>query len=394
MGKRLTVVGLMSGTSADAIDAVLVRTDGQTAPQLLASLEYPYPEAIRTEIFALYTRGIDEIERVGQLDRQIGEQFAQAALAVIAKGGLQPQQVDLIGSHGQTIRHRPPLFTLQIGSGFAISALTGITTVADFRPADLLRGGQGAPLTPLFHRTLFQRKNTSVAVINLGGIANITALPADITEPLCAGDSGPANSLIDLLAERLSQGQERCDYNGLHASRGEIVPEAMVWLNSHPYLAQPFPKSTGRETFGADYLNELLQRFPSLAGKDGYTTLTQFTVDTVVDACDRLFASDPREVILCGGGSANPEMVRRLKMALPHSAVFSSDSVGVDPYSLESQAFAWFAVRTLYGMPSSMPQATGAREASVLGAIFPGRLRMGEDVCVFPTGQIESDPCW
>jgi anhydro-N-acetylmuramic acid kinase len=372
MNKSLTVVGLISGTSADAIDAVLVQTDGESAPQVLTSLEYPYPEEIRKGILSLYTQGQNEIERMGKLDMQIGEQFAQAALAVIKQGGLQPHQVDLIGSHGQTIRHRPPFFTLQIGNGFAISALTGITTVADFRPADLLRGGEGAPLTPLFHRILFQKEEKSIAIVNLGGIANITALPVKRDVPLCAGDSGPANSLVDLLAERLTQGHCRCDHDGFHASQGKVIPEAMRWLKSHPYFSQSFPKSTGREIFGADYLDEVLQRFPLLAHEDGYATLTQFTVDTVAEACCQLLDPYPEDIILCGGGSANPEMVRRLKIALPASQVYSSTFFGVDPYSLEAQAFAWFAVRTFYGLPSSLPQATGAKEATILGALFPG----------------------
>jgi anhydro-N-acetylmuramic acid kinase len=362
----------MSGTSADAIDAVLVRTDGQTAPELVATMECPYPEPVRADILALYRSGPDEIERLGWLDRQLGEQFAQAALAVIERAGMTPGQVDLIGSHGQTIRHRPPRFTLQIGNGSVISARTGITTVADFRPRDLVYGGQGAPLTPRFHQALFHQPGWRTVVVNLGGIANITALPADENGPLAAGDTGPANSLLDLLVTRLTDHREPCDRDGARASRGHVLPDALAWMLAHPYFTQPFPKSTGREIFGEEWLELAIQQFPALASDDGCATLTCFTAMTVADGCRQLLPPWPQRVVLCGGGCMNAALVHQLRQQLPHSHVTSTREFGVDPHSLEAQAFAWFAVRTLRGLPSSLPQATGASRESILGAIFPG----------------------
>ncbi|MBF0159193.1 MAG: anhydro-N-acetylmuramic acid kinase [Magnetococcales bacterium] len=375
MSDSVIAVGLMSGTSADAIDAVVVRTDGVTAPQQLAALEQPYPAELRQQILDLYEpqpgswQGDGEIDRMGALDQQLGEQFAEAALAVMAKAGLTPEQISVIGSHGQTIRHRPPLFTLQIGSGFVIRARTGIVTVANFRPTDMAYGGGGAPLTPRFHRTLFQQNGHSSAVVNLGGITNITALPADPDAPLQAGDTGPANTLIDLLSTRLGYGHY--DHDGLHTARGKVIPEALAWLKSHPYFRQPFPKSTGRELFGASYLQQFLERFPTAVSDDGLATLTQLTVDSIADSCRQLLPPAPQQLILCGGGSANPELVRRLQQALPKSRIQPSSDYGVNPHALEAQAFAWFAVRTLRGLPSSLPQATGATRESVLGSIFP-----------------------
>ncbi|MBF0124865.1 MAG: anhydro-N-acetylmuramic acid kinase [Magnetococcales bacterium] len=367
-------IGLMSGTSADAIDAVVVRTDGISAPEQLASLALPYPAAVRQQILELYEpqattwQGDSEIDRMGDLDQQLGELFAAAALAVLAAAELTPAQVAVIGSHGQTIRHRPPVFTLQIGSGFVIRARTGITTVANFRPTDIAHGGSGAPLTPRFHRTLFQHHGQSTAVVNFGGITNITALPADLAAPLQAGDSGPANSLIDLLSTWLGYGPY--DRDAIHTCQGQVMPQALLWLKSHPYFTQPFPKSTGRELFGATFLQQFLDQFPRAASNDGLATLTQLTIETTADACRQLLPPAPQQLILCGGGSANPAITRGLKQALPDSNIQLSSSYGVDPHALEAQAFAWFAVRTLRGLPSSLPQATGATSESVLGAIF------------------------
>ncbi|MEO5339767.1 MAG: anhydro-N-acetylmuramic acid kinase [Magnetococcus sp. MYC-9] len=364
-------VGLMSGTSADAIDAVLLRTDGETPPQVLAHRVTPYPAEIRRRVLSLYEPGADELDRLGTLDTELGHLFAQAALAVIRRGGMATAEVQVIGSHGQTVRHRPPHFTLQIGNPFVIAATTGVATVANFRPADMARHGEGAPLVPLFHQVLFAEAGQRVAVVNLGGIANLTALSGDPTRPLLAGDTGPANTLLDLWAEQTSQGLQNHDRDGAQAAQGRVVERALAWLLAHPYFDRPLPKSTGREMFGLPFLQEFLRRFPDLSQADCFATLSQLTVRTVADACRQALSPFPHRLILCGGGAKNKELVRRLQKELPETRLLDSAQLGVDADTLEAQAFAWFAVRTLRGLCSSLPGATGARSPAVLGAIHP-----------------------
>ncbi|MBF0272031.1 MAG: anhydro-N-acetylmuramic acid kinase [Magnetococcales bacterium] len=371
MDEHRIAIGLMSGTSADGIDAVLVRTDGESVPRVLADLEQPFPDELHQRILALYQPGAGELDRMGALHRELGERFADAALEVCRRGGLSMDRVQVIGSHGQTVRHRPPLFTWQIGDPFIIAARTGVTTVADFRPADMAKGGEGAPLAPLFHQVLFSQPGQRIAVVNLGGVANVTALSGQPERPLIAGDVGPANSLLDLLATRLHQGIRSVDLDGVAAAQGRVDATALAWLMSHPYLSRSFPKSTGREEFGGELLTELLTRHPHLESPDGLATLTQFTAETVAEACQRLLPPGPQRLILCGGGAKNRSLVERLQHRLPAARISDAADRGVDAHTLEAQAFAWFAVRTLRGLPSSLPGATGATAPAVLGAIHP-----------------------
>lgn len=372
MDQAKIAIGLMSGTSADGIDAVLVRTDGQSPPRLLAALELPFSLQMHRRILDLYVPAEGELDRMGELHRELGGLFAKAALQVCQKGGLSMDRVAVIGSHGQTIRHRPPKFTLQIGDPFEIAAQTGVTTVADFRGADIVRGGEGAPLTPLFHQILFSRPGETTAVLNLGGVANVTALSGSPEISLIGGDVGPANSLLDLLAEKLSNGTQRVDFNGEAATKGMVDQQALTWLLNHPYLARAFPKSTGREEFGMEFLELFLAAFPHLENNDGFATLTQFTVTTIVNACSMLLPPYPERLILCGGGAKNRNLVTRLTQALPQTRIQDAANLGVDADTLEAQAFAWFAVRTLKGLTSSLPMATGATIPAILGAVYPG----------------------
>ncbi|MBF0143016.1 MAG: anhydro-N-acetylmuramic acid kinase [Magnetococcales bacterium] len=372
MAHELLAIGLMSGTSADAIDAVLVRTDGVGKPHLLAAREEPLPDELRARILAFNEPGENEIDRMGYLDRELGERFAAAAIAVRGEAGIPPGEVAVIGSHGQTLRHRPPHFSLQIGSPFVIAARTGCTTIADFRTADLVRGGEGAPLVPLFHRHLFQEPGKRVAVVNLGGIANITALPADPDAPLIAGDTGPANALMNLTIHRATGGRLHHDPEGSHAAAGQCHRPGLDWLMSHPYLGRPFPKSTGRESFGPALLQEFTERFGDPGLESMLATLAHFTVASVAAACRTALPPAPERLIVCGGGGRNPFLMRLFSQALPQTEVRLADSLGVNADTLEAQAFAWFAVRTLRGLPSSSREATGASEAAILGAIIPG----------------------
>lgn len=373
MDRSLIAIGLISGTSADGIDAVVIRSDGIGVPELLAARETPYPKEVRKQVLALYHPGDNEIERMGSLDSALGELFADAALRVCAKAGLQPDQVAVIGSHGQTIRHRPIKFTLQIGNPAVIAALTGIKTVADFRRADMARGGEGAPLAPVFHRAIFAAdQDNSIGILNLGGIANLTVLSPE-AKPLVAGDTGPANTLIDLLVSRMQGGAEvegLFDVGGEGAAAGVVDQEALDWLLDHPFFARHFPKSTGREVFGETYLNQFLELFPHLINVDGLATLTRFSAESIGTACKELLQEPLSRLVLCGGGAKNRTFVGMLQEVLPGVEVVASQDLGVDSDSLESQCFAWFAIRTLKGLPSSDSAVTGARAAAVLGGIY------------------------
>ncbi|MBF0414836.1 MAG: anhydro-N-acetylmuramic acid kinase [Magnetococcales bacterium] len=370
MGTIFRAVGLISGTSADGVDAVLLDTDGETVPRVIARVANPYPDALRRRVMALYEPGDNELDRMGALDRDLGDFFAEAAIAVCRAAGCEPSAIDVVGSHGQTVRHRPPGFSTQIASPFVISHRLRVLTVADFRMADMVRGGEGAPLVPLYHRVLFGG-DEAVAVINLGGIANITALATDGS--VTAGDTGPANTLMDHWAERISSGREHCDTDGAWAARGQVDAAALQWLLAHPYFQRPFPKSTGREEFGAEFLEQFIAAFPGMGTADRFRTLAQLTVETVALACERLLSPEPQRVVLCGGGADNPVLVASFRERLCRSQVVSSNSLGVDTAFLEAEAFAWFAVRTLRGLPSNLPEATHASEPAVLGALYlPG----------------------
>ncbi|MBF0359138.1 MAG: anhydro-N-acetylmuramic acid kinase [Magnetococcales bacterium] len=371
MDEIMVAIGLISGTSADGIDAVVIRSDGIDAPEVLQYLENPYPASVRQEVLDLYNPGPDEIERMGRLDRVLGELFAKAALGVCKAADLSPSQIDVIGSHGQTIRHRPPDFTMQIANPAIISARTGIKTIADFRQADMALGGEGAPLLPLLHKLLFSRKGESCGILNLGGIANLTVLSPD-GEVVVAGDTGPANTLLDMLVTKINglDSVEHCfDAGGEGAGAGNVDLQALQWLLGHDYFSKSFPKSTGREVFGLDYLDKFLSVFPNLSNNDGLATLTRFSVETIGIACEKLFFTDTYQLVLCGGGAHNPTMIRMLQDRLPTVNIVTSHEMKVNVDSLESQYFAWSAIRTLKGLCSSVPEATGAKKAAILGTI-------------------------
>ncbi|MBF0189197.1 MAG: anhydro-N-acetylmuramic acid kinase, partial [Magnetococcales bacterium] len=341
--------------------------------ELLTAIERPYPKELRDQVLALYQSGENEIDRMGALDRALGEQLADAVLAVCKQGGLTPDQVDVIGSHGQTIRHRAPTFTLQIGSPFVIRQRTGITTIADFRPADVVEGGEGAPLAPMLHQAIFSEQGRRVAVVNLGGIANITALSGEGATPMVAGDTGPASCLMDLLVTQLSDGQELYDHNGQRAALGRVDETILEEMLQEPYTLRPFPKSTGRELYSRAYLDGFLNRTDDLSDNDRFATLAEFTVETVARAAEQLLAPHPHRMILCGGGARNGHLVNRFRQRLPDTQLADMATLAIDTDSLEAQAFGWFAVRSLLGLPSSAPGATGAERPALLGSILPGR---------------------
>ena len=361
----------MSGTSADAIDAALVDFS-QPLPQLLNSCSLPLPESLRKEIFALFTPGENEIDRMGALDRHLGHLFAEAALAVLSGTPYGPADITAIGSHGQTIRHRPretggSAFTVQIGDPNTIAQLTGITTVADFRRRDIASGGQGAPLAPAFHQAVFAKAGIARGVLNLGGIANITVLGAD---GHCSGfDTGPANGLMDYWIQRCRQ--QTYDRDGQWAASGQPSPLLLAVLQQHPFFALPPPKSTGKEEFTPAWLEACVAQF-SASDADVQATLLEFTATTVAHAISN-YCLPLEEVYLCGGGALNGQLRRRLAALLPGSQLRTTAELGVEVQWVEAMAFAWLAMRTLNGLSGNLPSVTGAGGLEVLGGIFRGK---------------------
>lgn len=365
-------IGLMSGTSLDGIDAALV--DLGSRPQLIAATTYPLPSALRTELLALCRPGDDEIERWGRADRALGLELAQAVNTLLAGAGIAAGQVRAIGSHGQTIRHRPhsaaqPLthpFTLQIGDPSTIAHHTGIATVADFRRRDIAAGGQGAPLVPAFHSAVF-RGETARVIANIGGIANITGLPPG--GPVSGFDTGPGNTLLDAWIER--HRGETFDRDGHWGASGQVLPDLLAALRAEPFFAAPAPKSTGRELFNLPWLDAHLARHPRSANAaDVQATLVELTVGSLADAIVAL-PFTVAEVYVCGGGAYNHYLMARLRTRLQPRLLAGTDQLGIAPEWVEAAAFAWLAQQTLAGRPGNEPAVTGADKYCTLGAIYP-----------------------
>jgi anhydro-N-acetylmuramic acid kinase len=369
-------VGLISGTSMDAVDAVVVDLAGHHPPALLASLSHPIPEALRAGLRHLADpQTAATVDELGTMDAQVGELFADAALHVISAAGLEPAAIVAIGSHGQTVRHRPdadPAFTLQIGNPQRIAQRTGITTVADFRQRDMAAGGQGAPLVPAFHRAVFAAPEEDRAVINIGGIANLTHLPA--RGPITGFDTGPGNTLMDHWIRR--HRHLPYDDQGDWARQGRVSKALLDALMSDAYLRQPPPKSTGPEHFSPAWLDAILSRVKEhLAPHDVQRTLLEFTAQSVAAALASHTGPGARALV-CGGGARNRLLMERLAALMPERSVSDSGDFGVDPDWVEAAAFAWLARETLAGRPGNIPEVTGAREAVVLGGIYPGRCQI------------------
>lgn len=369
-GRFAYCIGLMSGTSLDGVDGALVQFSGRRIA-VAGFTSAPLSAALRAELLALNTAGHNELHRAAVAGLALADVYADVVDQLLAASGLAASDVAAIGAHGQTVRHQPnaagdAAYTLQLNQPARLAERTGIDVVADFRSADIAAGGQGAPLVPAFHREVFGRAGTTVLVLNLGGIANLTVLGAD--GGVLGFDCGPANVLMDHWCERHTG--RPYDAAGAWAATGHLQPALLATLLSDPYFALPPPKSTGRDHFHPDWLMDRLAACGPLQPADVQATLCELTASSCVRAI-QTWGGSAQTLLLCGGGALNTQLVQRLQLALPGISVESTGDHGLAPQQVESAAFAWLARQHLQRAPASMPAVTGARGARILGACYP-----------------------
>ncbi|WP_447914924.1 anhydro-N-acetylmuramic acid kinase [Delftia acidovorans] len=367
-------IGLMSGTSLDGVDGVLV--DFAEGTQVLWHASRGFDAALRAELLALNTPdGRDELHRAALAANALARSYAEVVRELLQATGLAPAQIAAIGAHGQTVRHRPQMFdgtgyTLQLNSPALLAELSGVAVVADLRSRDVAAGGQGAPLVPAFHQGVFGRPGETVLVLNIGGIANLSVLAGDGT--VLGFDCGPGNALMDGWCQ--AHTGQPYDDGGQWAATGQVLPALLDRLLAEPFLLQPPPKSTGRDLFHADWLAGHLSASATSAADarpaDVQATLTEFTARACAGAVQR-FGHDGGELLVCGGGAFNTQLMQRIAALLPGVAVDTTAARGLPPQQVEAAAFAWLARQALLGLPGNLPAVTGARGPRILGAIHP-----------------------
>ncbi|QPF72505.1 anhydro-N-acetylmuramic acid kinase [Roseateles sp. DAIF2] len=363
-------IGLMSGTSLDGVDAVLARFPGRdgTPAEVLGHRHQPFEDFLREELLALNSPGANEAHRCALAANGVARAYAQLSHELLRETGHQPSEVRALGAHGQTIRHRPGEFdgsgyTLQLLNGALLAELSGIDVICDLRSRDLAAGGQGAPLVPAFHRALFGRADADVAVLNIGGISNISLLGRD--GATLGYDCGPGNCLMDFWVAR-HRGLPY-DADGAWAASGRALPTLLQTLLAEPFFALPAPRSTGRDLFNPDWL---LRQLPADARpEDVQATLLELTAASIAD-CLRDAAAGS-ELLVCGGGALNGRLMARLQTRLPALTVLSSAARGLPPMQVEAAAFAWLAQRFVRREPGNLPRVTGAAGPRLLGALHP-----------------------
>lgn len=358
-------IGLMSGTSLDGVDGVLARFSPDCAT--LAHAHHPFPASLRQQFMALQQTGQNEIEREALAANALAQQYAACVAQLLAQSGVDKAQICAIGAHGQTIRHRPELgFTRQSHNPALLAELSGIDVIADFRSRDVAAGGQGAPLVPAFHHAIFAVPGQTRALVNIGGISNISVLHADGRIDGC--DTGPGNVLLDAWIER-HHGQ-RFDQDGTWAASGQVHAALLATLLSEPFLALPLPKSTGRDLFHMTWLEQQLALHPGIAAQDVQATLSAFTATSIAHMLGRC-AQDLQALYVCGGGAYNRHLLQQLAQALPGVDIASSAALGVAPDQVEALAFAWLARQHVLRLPANLPVVTGAKGLRILGACYP-----------------------
>lgn len=366
-------IGLMSGTSLDGVDAVLARLPGEHgAIEVLAHHYLAFDETLRAELLALNSPGPDEAHRCALAANAIAERYAHAVTGVLTDAGLPASAVRAVGAHGQTVRHRPGEFdgrgyTLQLLNGALLAELGGVAVVCDLRSRDVAAGGQGAPLVPAFHAAVFAQADRTLGVLNIGGISNISLLGSD--GRISGFDCGPGNCLMDFWIQR-HQGRSY-DADGQWAATGQLLPGLLSALLDEPFFRQPPPRSTGRDLFNPTWLEARLQvHAPQAKSVDIQATLLELTARSIADSLP-LAGPLPAELLVCGGGALNGQLLHRLQAHLPACVVMSTQARGLPPMQVEAAAFAWLAARHCDGLPGNLPTVTGAAGPRILGAYHP-----------------------
>lgn len=365
-------IGLMSGTSLDGVDGVLADFSGDRI-RVIAHHAAPFNEGLKSEFLSLNTPGSNEIHRGALASNALARLYADVVSTLLDKSGLAAEQVRAIGAHGQTVRHRPGEFdgtgyTTQLNQPALLAELTGIAVVADFRSRDMAAGGQGAPLVPPFHQAFFSPGGERLAVLNIGGISNLTLLNRDAQTPILGFDCGPGNALMDAWCQQHTG--QAFDDAGAWAASGTVQPDLLSAMLAEPFLQRPPPKSTGRDLFNAGWLEACLGARTATDPADVQATLAEFTALACAHALqDSMQLS--ATLAVCGGGAYNLHLMQRLQHHLPGWSVQSSSHRGLPPLQVEAAAFAWLARQCVRGLTSSLPKVTGALGARILGAVYP-----------------------
>jgi anhydro-N-acetylmuramic acid kinase len=382
------IIGLMSGTSVDALDAALVRITGPAGryhAQVLHHLEHQWPPALRARLLAVMAPATTTTQEICQLHTLVAQHSARAVKKLLAAARLSPGKITALASHGQTICHLPPAknqksitpSTLQIGDISTLATLTTIPTLGNFRAADLALGGQGAPLVPFADALLLRHPKLTRCVQNIGGIANVTYLPPLGRHPVIAFDTGPGNMLLDATVRLVTNGRQSFDRHGRIAASGKLCQRLLRLLQRHPYFTRMPPKSTGRELFGEAYARRLVESYENrnVSPPDLIHTLTRLTAFSIADAYRRFLPQMPDETILCGGGADNPTLTHMLAEELPNIPLRRIDDFGIPNKAKEAASFALLAAATLDRLPANLPSVTGAKRPALLGELADPRAR-------------------
>lgn len=386
--KSLKAIGLMSGTSADGVSAVIVEIKGNwinTKFRIIAHKTYPYTNEVKEKIFELFNPNTSTVEKICIMNFILGKIFAETVIRIVKESGMRMDEIDFIASHGQTIYHNPSKTkigkyqvksTLQIGEPSIIAEETGILTIADFRPKDMAVNGEGAPLTAYADYIIFRSKKFSRAIQNIGGIANVTFIPKEASmNNVIAFDTGPGNILIDYIVNRLTNGKLSYDPYGKIASRGEISEELLEWLMQHPYLKRKPPKTTGRRDFGHKFAKKILERAAQLKlrNEDLIATLTKYTAKSIAESYRKYLPEIPDEMIIGGGGSYNKTLINMIREELEGVKIRFHDEFGIPVQAKEPLLMVILANELIHGHFNNIPSATGAKRKVIMGKIVLGR---------------------